>query len=81
MLTLKTLIALIHDTLHCEVYTSTGLTCPITREQAMAWCTKSLEAHKCGLIWAPPHVEVRTDTNTIIFGVPESWPNSYLVVP
>lgn len=81
MLTLKNLIALINNTLHCEVYTSSGLTCPITREQAITWCTKSLEAHKRGLIWTPPHVDMHAYTNTIVFGAPESWPNSNLVVP
>lgn len=80
-MTLKTITELINTTLHLEVHTSTGLTCPITREQAIAWCTKSLEAHERGLIWTPPHVDVRMDTNTIVFGVPESWPNSILVVP
>ena len=81
MMTLRTITELINKTLHVEVYTCSGLTCPITQGHAIEWLTKSLEGHKRGLIWTPPHIEVRTDTNTIVVGVPESWPNSNLVVP
>ena len=73
--------SMVNRTLHLEMYTTSGLTCPITGEQAIKWATKSIEAHKRGIIWIPPHVEVRVDTNTLLLGVPETWPNSILITP